>query len=91
MIAKIVKQIHLSTMFYFVGHRQTVQTQIRHHRTLRMVRLSSVCLREFQFKLKYKCNIKSDGLFLLMTCPRSIAKIVLTDSVDPSGLELCME
>ena len=28
----------------FVGHRQTVQTQIRHHKTWRLTRVSTVCL-----------------------------------------------
>ena len=27
----------------FIGHRQTVQTQIRHHRTRRLIRVSTVC------------------------------------------------
>ena len=29
---------------FFVGHRQTVQTQIRRHRTWRMIRVFTVCL-----------------------------------------------
>ena len=34
----------------FVGHWQTVQTQIRRHRTRRLIRVSSVCLQINQSK-----------------------------------------
>ena len=34
----------------FVGHRQTVQTQIRRHRMRRLIRVSTVCLQIIQSK-----------------------------------------
>ena len=34
----------------FVGHKRTVQTQIRHHRTRRLIRVSTLCLHNVLFK-----------------------------------------
>ena len=37
---------HLSLASFFVGHRQTVQTQIRRRRTQRLIRVCTVCLQK---------------------------------------------
>ena len=39
--------IPYKTNFLFVGHRQTVQTQVRRHRTRRLIRVSTVAYRMF--------------------------------------------
>ena len=36
----------------YVGHRQIAQTQIRRHRMLRLIRVSTVCLHNFLLKLE---------------------------------------
>ena len=36
----------------FLGHRQTVLTQIRCRRMWRLIRVCTVCLKEFLFKIK---------------------------------------
>ena len=38
----------------FVGHRQTVKTQIRCHRMWRLIRVFTVCLQNIQLKFKSK-------------------------------------
>ena len=43
-------QISLASLF--LGHSQSVQTQIRHHR--RLIRVFTVCLHEFLSKIKMK-------------------------------------
>ena len=34
-----------------LGHRQTVQTQIRRHRTRRLIKVFTVCLQEYLFEI----------------------------------------
>ena len=38
----------------FVGHRQTVQTQIRRHKTWRLIRVSNVFLQKVLLKFELK-------------------------------------
>ena len=38
----------------FLGHGQTVQTQIRRRRTQRLIRVFTVCSQEFIFEIEYK-------------------------------------
>ena len=40
----------------FVGHMQTTQTQIRHHRGWRLIRVSTVCLENVLLKLNKNEN-----------------------------------
>ena len=36
---------HISLASFFVGHKQTVQSQIRRHKTWRLIRVSTVSLK----------------------------------------------
>ena len=46
----------------FVGHGQTVQTQIRRRRTRRLIRVSTVYLHNIQLILEYKSKIPPTAL-----------------------------
>ena len=37
-----------------LGHRQTIQSQIRHRRTQRLIRVYTVCIQEFLYKIHQK-------------------------------------
>ena len=41
----------------FVGYKETVQTQIRRHRTWRLIRISTVCLENYKVKFEWKWKI----------------------------------
>ena len=45
--------------FFFVGHRQTVETQTRRHITRRLIRTSTVCLQNVLSKFEYMNKIKT--------------------------------
>ena len=55
----ILNVIPFKPSVLFVGHRQTVQTQIRHQRTRRLIRVSTICLQKFllEFPIKTKNTI----------------------------------
>ena len=40
-----------------MGHMQTVQVQIRRHKTWRLIRVSNVCLQDVQLKFEKKPSI----------------------------------
>ena len=42
----------------FVGHKQAVQTQIRLHRSWRMIRVSTVCLQNASIGENQSCEAK---------------------------------
>ena len=56
-----------SVLSFFVGHRQTVQTQIRRQITWRLIRVSTVCLQNVLFKFNEKCH--PTKLNRKWTCP----------------------
>ena len=41
----------------FVGHRQTVQNQIRRHRTWRLIRFCTACIQNILLKYEWKWNL----------------------------------
>ena len=43
---------YLINISIFLGHRQTVQTQIRRRRTQRLIRVFTVCLQGFLFQIE---------------------------------------
>ena len=52
----------------FVGHRETVQIQIRRHRTHRLIRVSTVCAQNVVLKFQTKRNIPPTILKTEMEC-----------------------
>ena len=52
----IVINLYKHDSVFFVGHRHTVHTQIRRHRTWRLIRISTVCLQNVILKFIYKEN-----------------------------------
>ena len=62
----------------FVGHVQTVETQIRRSRTLRLISVSTVCLQNFLFKLDLKRKLPPNTHKLLyrFVLPIEIGKLI---------------
>ena len=51
-IANMLTYINpLKPSVLFVGHRQTLQNQIRRRKTRRLIRFSTVCLKKVSFKI----------------------------------------
>ena len=58
-IAKILHFYPYMPSVHFVGHRQTVQTQIIHHIMRHLIRVSTVCLHHFLFFKNLNKNEKN--------------------------------
>ena len=64
---------HILHCVFFVGHGQTVHTQIRRRRMQRLIRVSTVCLQNILLEILNK-NDKYDPTTLVTEWTVSIAK-----------------
>ena len=68
-VKEIPAFVPINLTVLFVGHRQTVQIQIRRRRMRRLVRVSTVCLQNVLLKMEKMYNTTQQPLKRKWTCP----------------------